>query len=733
MEYREKIHQRLIEEHWLNKLSGVEPSGDVSLRDREAGTPHAYAVSLAAAELGFINHLTRGNNIGAFTIYLTLYGILLKRYFRCRHVIVASPSINCENVEPGHNLILHKLQLGEDKTLKEAIKLVQAEIQSTYNYSNYSFDELRNLLTGNGIAEQELLHFGFFFQPLHADRLAFDRNVGLRFYFEPKPDNGVTLQIVAAARFEEGMVKSLLDHFRLFLAEVSASLDRPLQGTDILSGDEKARLRNAFNGPRYAFPEGRTIHELFESQVRKTPHATAVHHHGTCLTYAQLNERSNRVADHLRTHHAVGRNDLVGLVLNKSELMLVGILGILKAGGAYVPVNPGNPWQRISQIVSNAGLALILTSTDCLGSVQAYTGAVVLLDDENAFRNASPDDPRPASTAADLAYCIYTSGSTGLPKGVMIDHESVVNLVAGLHACLYHKHPGPRRVSLLSAFVFDASVQQIFGALLNGHELVLIPDEVKQDGKMLWDFLVDRNVEIVDGTPSHLNMLLGARPGAVRPLPVQDFLIGGEALPKLTAANFCALLRENNSAATITNVYGPTECCVDVTYFRVEEAAQLSRYHSVPIGRPMANREIYVVDEYLRLTPVGVIGEICIAGVGISKGYCNQPELTREKFVPNPFNADYPVLYKTGDYGRWLEDGNVEYLGRIDKQVKVRGYRIELAEIEGCLLQVPHISQVVVTVREDHDKELKYLVAYVKSDEPQDPYPLREALRRMLP
>ena len=311
----------------------------------------------------------------------------------------------------------------------------------------------------------------------------------------------------------------------------------------------------------------------------------------------------------------------------------------------------------------------------------------------NPINIAAPDN---------LAYVIYTSGSTGKPKGVMIEHKNVNNLIHGLKSVVYNKYNGCLKLALNAPYVFDASVQQIFGALMQGHSLYIIPDEVRTDGKQLMEFYKMNNIDISDAVPAHLRLLADAASDDNSCLPLKHIIVGGEALSK-------SLINEL-PPVNITNVYGPTECCVDSTAYDVKKQ-DTNAFDIIPVGYPMANEKIYILDRYNNIQPVGIPGELCIAGEGVARGYLNRNELTTEKFISSPF-VKGDRLYKSGDIARYRRDGAIEFLGRIDHQLKIRGFRIEPGEIENVLEKHPSVKSAVVIAREDQTGE-KSLAAYV--------------------
>ena len=442
------------------------------------------------------------------------------------------------------------------------------------------------------------------------------------------------------------------------------------------------------------------------------------------LTYRELNALANRLANRLLSE-GMASQEIVGLMAGRGANLIVGIVGILKAGGAYLPLDPDSPEKRKQFMLADSGVRLLVIE-DGIAADGLFDGDVITIDDGPGAAEFD-ENPEVETNGGNLAYVIYTSGTTGEPKGTMIDQHSVHNLVIGLRDEVYQRYDARLRVCLLAPVIFDASVQQIFASLLLGHTLCVVPDEVRTDGRKLLAFYRDQGIEISDGTPTHLRILLEAQKDLKIDIPVKHFIIGGEAMAPELVRDF--LKYHRGTAPLVTNVYGPTECCVDTTAFTFR-ADDIVGMKSMPIGAPMCNAQIYILDSARMPAPVGVPGEICIGGSGVSRGYLNRPELNSEKFVDNPFRAG-SRMYRSGDLGRWLEDGNIEFLGRADDQLKVRGFRIEPGEIEARLREHPAVREaVVIATGSGSDKQL---AAYLVTGEELDVTALRSYLGEHLP
>ncbi|CAK0231978.1 non-ribosomal peptide synthase [Burkholderia pseudomallei] len=481
---------------------------------------------------------------------------------------------------------------------------------------------------------------------------------------------------------------------------------------DVLPAAERTQVLHGWNETGRAYARDACLHQLFEAQVSRTPEAAAVICGDETLSYTDLDARANRLAHYLRGQ-GVGPDTRVGLALGRGVEMMTGLLAVLKAGGAYVPLDPGYASERLRAILDDSRPAIVLADAAGRTALDALAGAPPIADlQADASRwSALPSTPPRVEglTPRHLAYVIYTSGSTGQPKGVMVEHASVVNLWRALDEAIYRAHPSARRVSLNASIAFDSLVKQ-WVQLLSGRTLVVVPEPVRFDGRRLLDAIGRDRIDVFDCTPSQLALIEGARGPEDEAYP-QVTLVGGEAIGEGMWSELASV-----SSRTYYNVYGPTECTVDATL------ARITAEHAPHIGGPLANVRAYVLNERLSPAPVGVRGELYIGGAGVARGYLNRPELTRERFIDDPFVAG-GRLYKTGDLARWRTDGSLEYLGRNDFQVKIRGFRIELGEIEAQLAKVTGVREVVVLARDSasavHDSATEHAAPDALSPSPE--------------
>jgi amino acid adenylation domain-containing protein len=508
----------------------------------------------------------------------------------------------------------------------------------------------------------------------------------------------------STALFEAATIARLLGHFEALLTAIVLDPRQRVERLPVLTAEERAQILVRWNATERPYPREACLHELIEAQVERTPDAVAVRHGGTALTYGQLNRRANQVAHRLRKL-GVGPDMLVGVCMSRSLELVVGLLGVLKAGGAYVPLDPAHPRDRQAFLLADSGASLLLTQTSLAPTLPTHRVPVVCLDAEwHGISGESEEGPSSRVTARHPMYVLYTSGSTGQPKGVTVEHRSVVNYLTWVNRVLITG--GARYLPAVTSLTFDASLKQLFAPLLRGDEVWILSDAVASDPVALLDALAGRRGAGLNCVPSLWMAMLAAIERGDRALPngsLTTLLLGGEAVPEEMLRRSLKVLPE----LEIWNLYGPTEATANATATRIRPG------EAVTIGQPIANSQTYVLDARGEPVPVGVPGELYIGGNGLARGYLNRPDLTAERFVPNPFGErSGERLYRTGDRVRWLSEGVIEFLGRVDDQVKIRGYRIELGEVEAVVAEHPGVAETVVILREDEPGD-KRLVAYV--------------------
>ncbi|MCZ6943644.1 amino acid adenylation domain-containing protein [Bacillus mycoides] len=505
--------------------------------------------------------------------------------------------------------------------------------------------------------------------------------------------------------------------FKTMLAIIENTFKNPKQKVseiEIISEEDKRKSLVEFNNPKLDFPPQVTIHELFEQQAMIYPNSIAVTYEKGKVTYRELNERANQLAHYLQKK-GVGPDTLVGLCVERSLEMIVGILGILKAGGAYVPLDPTYPEQRLQYILEDAGIQLFVTQKSLkeLKWLPENIKSICLDRDRDEIGQESKTLPFSDVSSQNLAYVIYTSGSTGNPKGVMIEHHNVIRLFKSTD-CRYQFNEKDTW-TLFHSYAFDFSVWEIWGALLYGGKLVVVPYWISRSPKDFYQLLVDAEVTVLNQTPSAFRQLIQVceQEDENKNLQLRYVIFGGEALEPISLLPW--FQRYGEKKPQLINMYGITETTVHVTYYPItqDDVQHASRSN---IGKRIPDLEVYILDAYQQPVPIGVDGELYIGGAGLARGYLNRPELTAERFIPHPFSSDPKArLYRTGDLARYLPDGNLDYRGRIDHQVKIRGFRIEIGEIESTLNAYASIKEAVVIVREGQPGD-KRLVAYVVGD-----------------
>ncbi|WP_438826902.1 non-ribosomal peptide synthase/polyketide synthase [Pseudomonas syringae] len=504
----------------------------------------------------------------------------------------------------------------------------------------------------------------------------------------------------------------------------------PLNSLSILPEQERNQLIVDFNATTLDYPLEQTIHGLFEAQVERTPQAVAVVHGDLRLSYRELNNRANQLA-HQLIELGIGPDNRVAICVERSEPMIVGLLATLKAGAGYVPLDPAYPAERLAYLLQDSSPAAVLVQAVTADVLSLGSLLVINLDD-TALQMQSVQNPHvPGLTPAHLAYVIYTSGSTGMPKGVQVEHRNVARLFSATDA--WFDFNANDVWALFHSFAFDFSVWEIWGALVHGAQLLIVPQLVSRSPQECYALLCDAGVTVLSQTPSAFRQLIAAQGESQQSHSLRQVIFGGEALDTAMLKPWYA--RQANAGTQLVNMYGITETTVHVTYYPLL-AADAERTGVSPIGRRIPDLQLYVLDAQREPVPLGVPGELYVGGAGVARGYLNRPELNEQRFLINPFSEQPGArLYRTGDLVRWLADGSLEYLGRNDDQVKIRGFRIELGEIEALLAKHESVKDAVIIAREDVPGD-KRLVAYYTSpvsDETQNIETLRTHLQAQLP
>jgi len=525
-----------------------------------------------------------------------------------------------------------------------------------------------------------------------------------------------------SASIEENIVKKLGVYLERIIDTLLNNKNIKISEVILLSIEETNQILYEFNNTKTDYPKNKTIQELFEDQVERCPNNIAIVFEDKKLTYIELNEKANQLARILR-NEGVKADSIVGIMVERSPEMIIGIMAILKAGGAYLPIDPSYPPIKIQYMLEDSGSNILLSTESLLHKIE-FNGQIIDLFKKDLYEG-DLSNLEQINNCSSLAYVIYTSGSTGKPKGVMIEHVNINNFIHLLNKQFDREFDHSERILSLTNYVFDVSVCEFFISLNSGSVLVINNKHKTFDPIEIAKLIVDNGITFIYISPSLLSYVYEELKKCKNKVHLRKLLVGVEPIRGVTLSKFYDL----NKDLEILNGYGPTETTISSTYYKV--TGNESQNKAVPIGKPVENTSIYILDKSYKIVPVGVVGEIFISGDGVSRGYINKPELTTEKFVENPFELG-TKMYKTGDLAKWMPDGNIEFSGRKDNQVKIRGFRIELGEIENSLLQHEDIKETIVVVKENKENE-KYICAFVVSEREISDLNLKGYLKESLP
>jgi natural product biosynthesis luciferase-like monooxygenase protein/amino acid adenylation domain-containing protein/FkbM family methyltransferase len=719
------------EAFWIKKFSDSIPVLNLPT-DRPFPSMMSYRGSKQSFKIGAdlankVRQVSRQKGCTFFMTLLAAYKVLLHRLSGDTDIVVGIPAA-ARSLEGSQNLVgycVHLLpirtNLEDNPNFSTYLKQVRGTLLDAYEHQDYPFAKLLNKLDLNRDFSRSVLVSAAFnldiplgMPTLHGLEtsllsppkipLAYDIYLTI-FDIEGSLylDCGYNLDV-----FDDQTIARWLQHFHTLLESIVAHPDQSIQELPLLTVEEQQHLLVAKNQTAQEYPQDKCIHHLFESQVKLTPEALAVVFEQQQLTYQQLNQRANQLARHLQAL-GVGPDSLVGLSVERSLEMIVGLLGILKAGGAYLPLDPEFPPERLAYMLDNAGVTILVTQQSLNeGLRQATSANLVFLDtDWGAIAQQSPENLASGVKPDNLVYVIYTSGSTGSPKGVAVEHRSLVNYVSSAIDRLAIQ-PGAN-FALVSPIIADLGNTVLYPSLCTGGQLHVLNWHKTVDSKAFNQYISANRIDYLKIVPSHLAALQDpTQPKQV--LPRQALILGGEATSLDWAKSLLALQPE----CRIYNHYGPTETTVGVLTYCVDPQGELPPIQSLPLEQPLSNVQIYLLDSHLNPVPLGVRGEIYIGGVAVARGYLHQPELTAERFIPNPYEkSPESRLYRTGDLARYLPNGQIEFLGRIDDQVKIRGYRVELKDIETALSQHPDIEEAITLLVSQEESGNQQLVAYL--------------------
>ncbi|WP_053375085.1 non-ribosomal peptide synthetase [Paenibacillus sp. FJAT-27812] len=707
-----------------------------------------HAVRAGSALKDGLNETAARTGTTLYMVLLAAYNVLLHKYSGQTDIVVGTPVAGRPHadVEPVIGMFVNTLALRSypesTKSFGQLLEEIKQATLAALDNQHYPFNTLvEKLDLPRDLSRNPLFDTMFSLQNINMDTREL---TGLS--IEPYPFEGgaakfdLSLEATESedeiiigfeygtALFKRETIERMGDHFIHILQVIAGNPEVLLGELDMMTAQEKAQLTEQFNGTEAAFPGETTLYECFEAQADKTPDAVAVEDGKRTLTYRELNMQANRLAHKLR-RSGVCPDRIVPLMLERAAEMIIGILAIQKAGGAYLPIDPDFPEDRIQYMLEDSGADWLLTQTRFAAKARSLTaGEVIDLNDQAAFEDGEESNLMPVALPQHLAYVIYTSGSTGKPKGVMIEHRAAVNRIHWMQKA----YPLNENDVILqkTPYTFDVSVWEMFWWSLAGAKVCFLKPGGEKDPEEIVQAIERSRVTTLHFVPSMLSLFLeyaasGAH--AARLPSLRYVFASGEALQPGHVRRFQEELYGRHGTKLI-NLYGPTEAAIDVSHF---DCSTTDVTAAVPIGKPIDNIQLYVVNEDFHLQPIGIPGELCIAGIGLARGYVNKPELTAEKFVGNPFTPG-TTMYRTGDLARWLPDGNIEYLGRLDFQVKIRGYRIELGEIETMMLAHEAIRETVVVALQDKEKQ-SFLCAYFTADRELNVSGLREHLGSGLP
>ncbi|MBN1138918.1 MAG: amino acid adenylation domain-containing protein [Anaerolineae bacterium] len=707
--------------YWRKQLDGIQALELPTDHPRPVMQRYRGAVISEDIPIDLMDRLKRISNQEGVTLFMTLlaaFHVLLHRYTGQEDIAIGVPIANrnwlaVEGVVGSFvNTLVMRADVSGNPTVRELLQRVREVALGAYAHQDMPYARLVAELQPERDTSRTPLAQVMFnvvnvpmpslqFKDLDVTPLQIDR-LGAQFDLTLTVTDSAFLRQISIEYdtdlFTADTIGRMMGHFWRLLEGMMTNPEQPISSLPMLTEAERQQLTVAWNETLSNYPEEATFVELFEAQVERTPDAPAFILDREELSYQALNRRANQVAAYLRSL-GVGPEVVVGVLLERSLDMAVGLLGVLKAGGAYLPLDPGYPEERLAFMLRDAGAAVLLTQESLARRLPQHDTTRVCLDVDRANIDRQIDRNPVSGTDADsLAYVLYTSGSTGQPKGVLGPFRGAVNRLAWMWRA--YPFQAGEVCCQKTPLSFVDSVWEFFGPLLQGVPTVIIPDRVIRDPHQLIQALATHNVTRIVLVPSLLKAILDTHPNLQQRVPKLGLWVcSGETLPVELVQQF----RKTMPQATLLNLYGSSEVAADVTWY---DTAQLGADGlSVPIGRPIANTQIYLLDAHLNPVPVGVPGEIYAGGAGLARGYVNQPELTAERFVPDPFSHDPAArLYKTGDLARYRRDGNIDYLGRRDHQVKIRGFRIELGEIEAILRQHPAVAQAaVITLEESRD------------------------------
>ncbi len=689
--------------YWQNKLSGDIAMGAV-YKDYSKYHSNNKASENGLCKIEFTLNNTLNNKIRTiadesskevFVILLACVNLLLHRYTGNKDILIGIPPfINKDKI---FNILPIRSLTDKDQTFNKFLLNTNCTVKEARDHSHISYDTMMDIIGYNKFNVVVSM------RDVHISKKLYLSKYDINFDFNIEENHIKGCLSYNIKLYKKRTIERMIGHFINILNSVINNPNIKLSDIDILTIEEKKQILYNFNNTKKKYPEDKSISQLFDEQVKKTPEITAVVYKDKKLSYNELNIKSDKLAAYL-IRKGIEPNDIVGIMAETSIEMIVGTLAIIKAGGAYLPISCKYPKSRVKFMLEDSlAKAVLIDNKEVANKLIDNISIIDLKDDAVYLRDSYYAEP--LVTKKNLANIIYTSGSTGMPKGVMIEHQNVVRLTKNQN---YMKFQEGDRCFKTCASVFDVSIFEIWGILLNGLTLYLSDEFTIIDPEKLNIELIRNKIDILFLTTPLFNQLSSQKPEMFSSL--KTLFVGGDTL----TPDIMNIVRDKCKDVNIINAYGPTENTTYSTFFNIDRQYN----ESIPIGKPIANSTAYVVDEYGRLQPIGVPGELWVGGDGVARGYLNNPKLTEERFINDCFDIDKQnnkKLYKTGDKVRLLEDGNIDFLGRMDFQVKIRGYRIEIGEIEYHITSHKAVKEACVVAFEDNDKS-KFLCAYYTSD-----------------
>jgi amino acid adenylation domain-containing protein/non-ribosomal peptide synthase protein (TIGR01720 family) len=730
-------------EYWLQKMSGTLVKShfpyDFSIPgqyERDSGKEFETAGIEFSTEFFLrLMEISRGSDYALYIILVSGLVSLLYKYTENKDIITGVPIFKQAKEGKFINTVLAvRSRIEAAMTFKQLLTQVKESVLEADANMNFPIEILLNQLdipyTGNDYFP--LFDTMILLENIQEKNYINDINVNLKFYFRLKEKNIDGTVAYKPGWYRKETIQTVIAHYINLLGQALSNPHQPLSALDILAGQERERILYIFNNTAAEYRNDSTIHQLFEEQAQRRPDQVAVVYQREHLTYNQLDARAGWLARILRGK-GVSAEVIVGIKLYRSVEMMLGILGVLKAGGAYLPIDPGYPEERIEYMLKDSRVRILLRRLNKLSKLNEEMETIEIpeIDEKSLTQFIQTAKLTQLSQPQHLAYVIYTSGSTGKPKGVTIEHHSVINRLNWMQR--YYSLNCSDTILQKTPYTFDVSVWELLWWGIEGARICFLEPGGEKDPEIIIDAVYKEKITVMHFVPSMLNVILSTlRSSDIKKMSsLKQVFASGEALTVEQVNKFNQLLFQTNSTR-LANLYGPTEATIDVSYF---DCAGIKNFKEIPIGKPIDNIRLYITDEENRLQPVGIPGELCISGVGVARGYLNKPELTAEKFITDPF---FPgnIMYKTGDISSWTCDGELRFRGRRDLQVKIRGVRIEIGEIENQLLRIDRVKELVVDIKESESGD-KYLCAFVVAKEgdsgPELDTYLRDSLKRTLP